>query len=406
MSAALTFDRVAKHFRGGAGYGSFRDELAALARPLTGRRRPPRRVVEALSDVSFEVPRGGAVALMGANGSGKTTALKLISRITYPTAGTVSVRGRVGALIEVGAGLHPELTGRENVQLYGRILGLTAPDIRRRFASIVEFADIGAAIDQPVKQYSSGMQLRLGFALASHVEPDILLIDEAVSVGDAGFQQRCLERTNQLVQAGTTLLFVSHVPALVASLCRTGILLDRGRICQMGTVDEVIDAYLALVSQPQSVDAEVASPLRVASWDYSFDPTGGRFLGNLRVRVNVTADGAVTNPKFGVALSDGRMGNLVGCNMTLDGYQTGELRGPFTLTCEIRELPLEAGPYAVWVSAMSEEGVSYLLEPLFLGYAMLEDGARSSMALFAGTSGHAPVRAPYRWAVEPAGSPA
>jgi ABC-type polysaccharide/polyol phosphate transport system ATPase subunit len=356
--------------------------------------------VQALEDVTFEVHQGDSIALMGPNGSGKTTALKIMSRITYPTTGVARVRGRVGALIEVGTGLHPELTGRENIQLYGRILGLSGGDIRRRFDRIVEFAGLGSAIDQPVKQFSSGMQLRLGFSLAAHLEPDVLLVDEAVSVGDAGFQHRCLERMRELVKAGVTLLFVSHVPSLVAGLCDRGVLLDRGRTVLMAPISEIIDSYLALVMRGKTAGIADESGLTVTSWEYQFRPTPGRFLGDLRVQVDVCAEARIRNPKFGIGLSDGRPGNLVACTMLSDGFETGELAGTVSLMCEMRELPLEPGPYAVWFSAMTEKGVSYLLEPRFLGYAVLETGAGSKASAFAGTSGYGAVSVPYRWEVK------
>src|SRR5213078_4708689 len=161
--------------------------------------------------------------------------------------GVVRVRGRVGALIEVGTGLHWELTGRENTQLYGRILGLSGRDIDRRFDEIVEFAGIGSAIDQPVKQYSSGMQLRLGFSVAAHVEPDILLVDEAIAVGDAGFQYRCVERMGELVREGRTLVFVSHNMSAIESLCERAVLLDHGRIVDDGPARDVVREYLRAV---------------------------------------------------------------------------------------------------------------------------------------------------------------
>jgi ABC-type polysaccharide/polyol phosphate transport system ATPase subunit len=397
---AVSFDHVSKRYRGARRYTALRDDLAGVAQRLIGVRRPPREVVEALEDVTFEVEQGDSIALMGPNGSGKTTALKIMSRITYPTTGVARVRGRVGALIEVGTGLHPELTGRENIQLYGRILGLSGSDIRRRFDRIVEFADLGSAIDQPVKQFSSGMQLRLGFSLAAHLEPDILLVDEAVSVGDAGFQHRCLERMRELVKAGVTLLFVSHVPSLVAGLCERGVLLDRGRTAMIAPISEIIDSYLALVMRGNTAGIADKSGLTIRSWDWHFRPTPGRFLGDLQVQVEVGAEGGIRNPKFGVALSDGRPGNLVACTMLSDGFETGELSGPIRLRCEMRELPLEPGPYAVWFSAMTEKGVSYLLEPRFLGYAVLDSGANSRASEFAGTSGYGAVSVPYRWEVE------
>src|SRR5205085_12062387 len=184
MTDAVVFEHVSKHFRGGHAYRALRDDIVGALGRVVGIKRGPQQVVRALDDVSLEIPEGQSFALLGPNGAGKTTALKLASRISYPTSGRIRVRGRVGALIEVGTGMHPELTGRENVDLYGRILGLSRRDIRRRFDEIVEFADVGGALEQPVKQFSSGMQLRLGFALAAHLEPDVLLVDEAIAGGD------------------------------------------------------------------------------------------------------------------------------------------------------------------------------------------------------------------------------
>ena len=400
MTVAVSFDHVSKHYRGPRGYSALRDQLASLPQRLVGRGRTATPAIPALDDVSFDIHQGDSIAIMGPNGSGKTTALKLISRITYPSAGTIRVRGRVGALIEVGTGLHPELTGRENVQLYGRILGLSGRDIKRRFDSILDFAEIGSAIDQPVKQYSSGMQLRLGFSLAAHLEPEVLLVDEAVSVGDAGFQLRCMERMGELVSSGVTLLFVSHIPALVSSLCRTGILLDHGRTAMVGPAGDVIDAYLALVmGKRRTLEPAGSEGLSIQSWDWEFQPSPGRFLGDLLVRVSLSAGSSVRNPRFGVGLSDGRPGNLVACSMLVDGFETGDLSGSVTLRCQMRDLPLEPGPYTVWISAMTEKGISYLIEPRPLGYAMLQTNGAARSDLFAGTNGHAAVRVPYHWEV-------
>jgi ABC-type polysaccharide/polyol phosphate transport system ATPase subunit len=400
MSVAVAFHHVSKDYRGGRRYRTLRDELAGVPGMIRGRRRPAREAVKALSDVSFEIPEGQCVGIMGPNGSGKTTALKLMSRVTYPTSGALRVAGRVGALIDVGTGLHPELTGRENISLYGRILGLSGNDIRSRFNSIVDFADIGNALDQPVKQYSSGMQLRLGFSLASHLEPDILLVDEAVSVGDVGFQLRCLERMAELTKSGITVLFVSHVPSLVARLCSTGILLDRGRAAMIAPIAKVIDAYMVVVRREQQQPLVASDVLHIRSWAWEFHPSQGRFLGDLVVHLHLDVDNRVRNPKFGVALTDGRPGNLLTCSMLADRFQTGDLSESVTLSCEIRELPLEPGTYMLWMSAMNDAGISYLIEPRCLGYVQLENGEHSDQALFAGTNGFGPVRAPYAWDVK------
>lgn len=203
----------------------------------------PVRHVWALADVSFQVQEGDAVGIIGANGGGKSTTLKVINRITQPWSGAVKTRGRIGALIEIRSGIHPELTGRENIFLYGTILGLSRREIRRRFDQIVEFAELGRYIDTPVKRYSSGMEIRLGFSVAVHVEPDILLIDEVLAVGDAAFQRRCMGRLEELRTNGQTVIFVSHAMDDVRRLCSRVLYVDRGMVKDAGPAEEMIRLY-------------------------------------------------------------------------------------------------------------------------------------------------------------------
>ena len=205
----------------------------------------------ALADVSFQVPEGEAVGIIGPNGSGKSTTLKLISRVTNPWSGNVRSRGRIGSLIEIKSGIHPELTGRENIFLYGTILGLKRKEIRQKFDTIVEFAELGRFIDTPVKRYSSGMEVRLGFSVAVHLEPDILLIDEVLAVGDESFQRRCMKRMDELRAKGQTLVFVSHVLDDVKRLCPRIIYIERGQVRADGPAKQVIDLYLKDVDAKQ-----------------------------------------------------------------------------------------------------------------------------------------------------------
>lgn len=199
-----------------------------------------RRQFWALKDVSFEVKAGETVGVLGANGSGKSTILKLISRIIDPTTGVIRVSGRLSALLELGAGFHPDLTGRENIFLNGSILGLSRKVMSQKFESIVEFAEIGEFIDAPVRSYSSGMQMRLGFSVAIHVEPEIILVDEVLAVGDYSFQLKCLERIRQLQAQGVTILFVSHDFEAVESLCTRAIWLEHGLVQGQGEVKEIL----------------------------------------------------------------------------------------------------------------------------------------------------------------------
>ncbi len=202
----------------------------------------------ALKDVSFDIRHGEAVAIIGQNGAGKSTLLKILSRITDPTTGFADVYGRVGSLLEVGTGFHPELTGRENIYLNGNILGMRKGEINQKFDAIVSFAEIEKFIDTPVKHYSSGMYVRLAFAVAAHMEPDILLVDEVLAVGDAAFQKKCLGKMNDVAEQGRTVLFVSHNMATIANLCPRAILLKEGRIVQSGATSDVIDSYLKSIS--------------------------------------------------------------------------------------------------------------------------------------------------------------
>lgn len=203
----------------------------------------------ALKDVSFEVGAGEALGLVGRNGAGKSTLLKILSRITEPTEGLVSLAGRVGSLLEVGTGFHPDLTGRENVFLNGAILGMRRAEIRSKFDSIVAFAEIDRFVDTPVKHYSTGMYMRLAFAVAAHLEPEILVVDEVLAVGDAAFQRKCLGKMGEVAREGRTVLFVSHNMTAVRSLCTRAIQLSEGRVERDGTAAEVVAAYLASVSQ-------------------------------------------------------------------------------------------------------------------------------------------------------------
>jgi ABC-type polysaccharide/polyol phosphate transport system ATPase subunit len=201
--------------------------------------------VWALRDVSFEVRQGEVLGIIGRNGAGKSTLLKILTRVTAPTMGTVKMKGRVASLLEVGTGFHPELTGRDNIFLNGTILGMTRAEVRRRFDEIVAFAEIEKFIDTPVKRYSSGMYVRLAFAIAAHLEPDILLVDEVLAVGDAAFQKRCLGKMKDVALGGRTVLFVSHNMKAVQALCRDSLLLDGGRLAFMGNTAEAVSAYIS-----------------------------------------------------------------------------------------------------------------------------------------------------------------
>ncbi len=248
-------------------YKTLRDTLTDLAtspwRRLRSawrgeRSKSERHAIWALKDISFEIPRGEAVGIIGRNGAGKSTLLKVLSRITEPTEGRAELHGRVGTLLEVGTGFHPELTGRENIYFNGAILGMRRAEIDRKFDEIVAFAEVERFIDTPVKHYSSGMYMRLAFAVAAHLDPEILIVDEVLAVGDAQFQKKCLGKMEDVAKQGRTVLFVSHNMAAVRTLCPEAILLNSGRIEISGPSDQVIAQYLA--SSAEDLSTSVALP--------------------------------------------------------------------------------------------------------------------------------------------------
>lgn len=246
---AVAFDRVWKRFRRGEPHDSLRDLLPALSRRLFPGNRRAAKAREgdfwALRDVSFEVRPGEVLGIIGGNGAGKSTALKILTRILRPTAGSAGVQGRIGALIEVSAGFHQDLTGRENVFLQGSIMGMPVAFIRKKFDQIVDFAGISEFIDTPVKRYSSGMHARLGFAIAAHLDPEVLIIDEVLSVGDFRFQDKAFGRIKEMSRSGIPVVLVSHQLDRVATLCTKGLLLQQGEVLHQGDVAGCIDAYLS-----------------------------------------------------------------------------------------------------------------------------------------------------------------
>jgi lipopolysaccharide transport system ATP-binding protein len=245
---AIRFDHVSKRFALGENFDSLRDLVPALARRVLGRpaaAAATERDFWALKDISLEVRKGETLGVIGHNGAGKSTMLKHLAGIMVPTKGRIEANGRISALIEVGAGFHQDLTGRENVFLNGVILGMTRAEVASKFDEIVEFSGLGAFIDTPVKRYSSGMYARLGFAVAAHLDPDILVIDEVLSVGDFVFQRKSLQKMRSIATGGATVLFVSHNLKAVSDLCARTILMDGGRIVADGPTSEVIQTYLA-----------------------------------------------------------------------------------------------------------------------------------------------------------------
>jgi lipopolysaccharide transport system ATP-binding protein len=310
----------------------------------------------ALKDVSFELKQGESLALVGANGAGKTTALKLLANITKPTSGSININGKLSALIELGAGFHPDLTGRENVYLNGTILGLSRKQIANRFDEIVAFSELDRFIDTPVKRYSSGMTVRLGFAVASAVDPDILLVDEVLAVGDASFQQKCMERIRSLIRNGTSIIFVSHNIYLIQAICKTALYLDHGQIKQYGDTKEIIDMYehdlhrkrtskFEQADQGEDSSGELVEITRV---EVSATKPGSDMLPNdqpveIRIHYNAYQSVGKANVSVFIKRSDG----LTCCMMRtkLDNFDFILERGQGVISLCLEPLQLITGSY-------------------------------------------------------------
>ena len=367
MRPIIKVENLSKSYRIGArqeSYGTLSERIGAMIRaPLKGfslNGKSTGEVIWALKDVSFDVQQGETVGIIGRNGAGKSTLLKVLSRITEPTSGRALLWGRIASLLEVGTGFHPELTGRENVYLNGAILGMSHSEIQHRFDEIVAFAEIDKFIDTPVKRYSSGMYVRLAFAVAAHLEPDILVIDEVLSVGDAAFQKKCLGKIGDVANEGRTVLFVSHNMAAVSNLCRRAVLISGGRVEIDGSTTDAIDKYLMetgsfLSRVPLADRLEREGDGRIRFTDIQWETIEGE-------RVSALRSGSDYNLVLSYACSDGVGKNNVVVSFGIKDYLTGFLllhRTDFSnqnfnsipsqgrFKCRIRRLPLTAGQYLV-----------------------------------------------------------
>ncbi len=351
-------------------------------------RNPHAGFVWALKDISFQIRQGEVVGIIGPNGAGKTTLLKLLARITDPTEGRIEIRGRIGSLIEVGTGFHPELTGRENVYLNGAILGMRRREIDHRFDEIVDFAGVDKFIDTPVKRYSSGMHVRLAFSVAAHLEPEILVVDEVLAVGDAEFQSKCLGKMRDVAGSGRTVLFVSHNMAAIRDLCTDVMLIERGKLNRRGEPDDVIRAYLA-----RAFDANDGRPISLA------DRSDRRGHGGVRLAaLFARAKGSVDEvPRVGcdaeivikyacqtsreriqklhviVTVTDSRGRNLFTCSTLYREFRSAPGHG--TVICSIEKLPLVPGPYGMSVMLKDEYGFADEIE--HAGTFSVVDGGES-----------------------------
>jgi lipopolysaccharide transport system ATP-binding protein len=382
--------------------GALRSPLAWLQSHRKERLRP----VDfwALRDVSFQIKQGEVVGIIGRNGAGKSTLLKILSRITVPTEGRIRIDGRIASLLEVGTGFHHELTGRENIFLNGAILGMTRAEIIRKFDEIVEFSGIEEFLDTPVKRYSSGMYVRLAFAVAAHLEPEILIIDEVLAVGDAAFQRKCLGKMGSFAQSGRTVLFVSHNMEAVRSLCQRGIWLKDGRLHKDGKADEIIEDYFDSSSDEFSFSC--ANPdygliiQKVAlKNDRGEESSQFRPGDDLIVEIDYDAQKRLEQPYVTLAV-EGINGSCFTANMLLDGHRPEVLAGAGNVACRFKSLPLFPQNYSVKMSVTSSNGHDKVINYRDVAYFkvvgdLAEYGYKGEFLSRASRS--TPVVVPYEW---------
>ena len=372
MSAVISLENVGKKYiikhQTQGPYTTLRETISERFRGLGKKEagNESREEFWALKDVSFQVEQGDRVGIIGRNGAGKSTLLKLLSRITEPSVGRIKLKGRVASLLEVGTGFHPELSGRENIFLNGAILGMSNAEIRKKFSEIVEFAEVEKFLDTPVKRYSSGMYVRLAFAVAAHLEPEILIIDEVLAVGDVQFQKKCIGKIEDVGQQGRTVLFVSHSMATIQHLCTTGILLDAGQILMSGPTKQVIDRYLNYQSSSKYIELAQRKD-RVGNQLGRFLDlkliNDGNSINNIdigdsfAIEVSFNLDRSIKNPEIGILFGDSLNEQIVRAHSWESYPDTPDLdRGVHKIRCLVENFPLLQGNYNIhlWLGAPGE----------------------------------------------------
>jgi len=391
------------------------DRVSAAIRRGKSREGESLGEIWALRDVSFEVRTGEVVGVIGRNGAGKTTLLKILARITEPTAGSAELRGRIGALLEVGTGFHPELTGRENIYLSGAILGMRRDVIEQRFDEIVDFSGVETFLDTPVKRYSTGMYLRLAFAVAAHLEPDVLIVDEVLAVGDAAFQRKCLGKMREVAGSGRTVLFVSHNMAAVRGLCSRVLLLDGGRIEADCPVEVGIRRYLASAGEGSGagrimLESEKrrygSGHLRIMSFEARpAGEKGGVLLTGTDVEFLIEYEARDERPVLRAHAAMGVMDSLgqgvFGCTTSMS--ERGDFRDlppSGTLVCRVKQLPLIAGDYKVRLLLKDDAGLADELNGV-AGFVVSEGGDSGLMLTPSRAWGNVVVQ--HQWDVIPRG---
>jgi lipopolysaccharide transport system ATP-binding protein len=400
MSTVISVENISKVYRLGLiGGGTLKEDFARWCAKLQGKPDPSLKIGEehharrmgeqfwALEDVSFEVKEGEVLGIIGRNGAGKSTLLKILSQVTSPTSGQIKIKGRIASLLEVGTGFHPELTGRENVFLNGAILGMTKVEIRKKFDEIVAFSGIEDFIDSPVKRYSSGMYVRLAFAVAAHLEPEILIVDEVLAVGDAEFQKKCMGKMQDVSKGGHTIIFVSHNMAAVSKLCQQCVLLDGGRLKLSGPTDEIIPQYLKVGNQSDGIrvwDETVENTLdpRLKIRSLRILAPDGSPTGHIDIRkpftVEVEYQILETLPKFRIALRvitpDGTVA-FTTSDSADPSYETKSCHsGYYTTRCFVPGNLLNEGFYSLMLSADIPTQKILFIEEGAVGFSVEQTG--------------------------------
>ncbi|GMV33582.1 MAG: ABC transporter ATP-binding protein [Chloroflexi bacterium] len=426
MTTAISVHNLGKQYKIGAAETKFRynmlrdvivDTVSApirLAKAMIGKsdRRMNQNYVWALQDVSFDLEEGKVLGVVGRNGAGKSTLLKILSRVTEPTTGTVTVRGRVGSLLEVGTGFHPELTGRENIYMNGAILGMKRSEIDSKFDEIVDFSEVNQFIDTPVKRYSSGMYLRLAFAVAAHLEPEILVVDEVLAVGDAEFQKKCLGKMGDVAQQGRTVLFVSHNMSAILRLTQEAIVLNKGRMIMRGPTQEAVDYYLSSGQSQAGERVWEADEIPAASQPFrpislKVKERGGKVVDTIRstesavVEFEYQLSAPVTGLRVGLYVGTMR-GEYVFASFDTDTpelYEKFDTRdaGRYVSRAEIPADIFNEGRYTVGVNASSFGVRRYFMDENALAFNVDISGAPGTQW---GEPRVGPVRPRLAWKIE------
>lgn len=378
MTTAISIENVSKTYRLGViGHGTLREDLQSWWAKVRGKEDPNRIIgskeaiegdtLWALRDVSFDVEQGSVWGIIGANGAGKSTLLKILSRVTAPTNGQIKVRGRVASLLEVGTGFHPELTGRENIFLNGAILGMTKMEVRKKFDEIVAFSEIEKFIDTPVKRYSSGMYVRLAFAVAAHLDPEILVVDEVLAVGDAAFQKKCLGKMGAVAKEGRTVLFVSHNMGAVRGLTHQAVLLEHGRVSMMGDKNEVVQRYLQGAQLENSLYLDVSNRPRRNNMGSNCRLTEVHINGGREVQhgepffidLTIKSELALDDMAFGIGVAALGGGRLLSWDCETVGKTMSVPKGVSTIRMSISDMELQPSWYALDFAIRSSNGEHY-----------------------------------------------